>query len=152
MGDLEHSVWFTTVGSAGVITGLGSTSIVNWIEVSEQTAPTVTKVAVNIVGTTTVSLIWPTISNSRIDPLADVERVKPLGSVPEPTIKFPAFWILKVVKGVGLKKEEPLQIELDPTLLAIPDITEIVAGASISIVPVELTTAQFAAGATVVIT
>ena len=126
--------------------------MVIWIEASLQSAPTVTRVAVNIVGTTTVSLIWPTISYSRIEPDADAERFRPLGRAPEPIVNSDAFSILTVIKAVGEKKEDSLQIELDPTLLAIPDIIEMLAGASISIVPVRLTTAQFAAGATVVIT
>ena len=86
----------------GVITGVGSTSIEICRTASSQFAPVVTRLTSKVVGTKTVSLICPVISNWFAVPLADNDNTKPLGSgVSGSTLRLNAFTISRVIKEAG---------------------------------------------------
>ena len=52
----------------------------------------------------------------------------------------------KVAKVTGAVKDAPIQTEFNPVLSALPEANTMVAGSSISIMPVAVATAQPAAG------
>ena len=152
IADPEHSVWLTKVGSLGMMSGDGFTWIIIWKESSVQIAPKVIIFTLNVVGITTLSLTVPTISYSLNVPLADKANANPFGNgVRGSTLNELAFSSWNVINGwLPKPNEEPLQIG-DPVLSATPLVIDIEAWSSISILPVVEATAQFAAGACVVI-
>ena len=136
-----------------MISAFGTTSISTCIEVSEQLAPKVLIVTLNIVGTSTTSVIVPTISYSSNDPLADIDKAKPAGNGVVGSLTSPAALLnLKVAKVSGAGKDAPVHtgFRLSTVLSALPLVNSIVAASSISIIPVAVATAQPATGACVV--
>ena len=131
-----------------MISAFGTTSISTCIEASEQLAPKVLIVTLNTVGTSTTSVIVPTISYSSNDPLADIDKLKPAGNGVVGSLNSPvALSNLKVARVSGAGKDAPVHTEFSPVLSALPIANSIVAASSISIIPVAVATAQPATGA-----
>ena len=129
-----------------MISAFGTTSIFTCIEASEQLAPIVLIVTLNIVGTITTSVIVPTISYSV--GVADIDKLKPAGNGVVGSRTSPrALSNLKVARVSGAGKDAPVHTEFSPVLSALPIANSIVAASSISIIPVAVATAQPATGA-----
>ena len=89
----------------------------------------------------------PTISYSSKDPLADIDKLKPAGNGVRGFLTRPvALLNLNVAKVIGAVNDAPIQTEFNPVLSALPEANAMVAGSSISIIPVAVATAHPAAG------